>query len=84
MPIEDQPSHPPSSPSSSEASEKSDKDEAEFGKGVVLYKRDGEVVGVVLWNLFNRTSIARRAVSEGWKVTDDDVAEMGRRFRVFE
>lgn len=32
----------------------------EFGKGVVFYLRDDVVVGIVLWNIFNRMSIARR------------------------
>lgn len=32
----------------------------DFGKGVVFYLRDDVVVGIVLWNIFNRMSIARR------------------------
>lgn len=32
----------------------------DFGKGIVFYLRDDIVVGIVLWNLFNRMSIARR------------------------
>lgn len=31
-----------------------------YGKGVIFYLRDGSVVGIVLWNIFNRMSIARR------------------------
>lgn len=31
-----------------------------FEKGVVFYLRDDVVVGIVLWNIFNRMSIARR------------------------
>lgn len=32
----------------------------DFGKGVIFYLRDDIVVGIVLWNIFNRMSIARR------------------------
>lgn len=32
----------------------------DFGKGVVFYLRDDIVVGIVLWNIFNRISIARQ------------------------
>lgn len=32
----------------------------DFEKGVVFYLRDDVVVGIVLWNIFNRMSIARR------------------------
>lgn len=32
----------------------------DFGKGVVFYLRNDVVVGIVLWNIFNRMSIARR------------------------
>lgn len=32
----------------------------DFAKGVVFYLRDDVVVGILLWNIFNRMSIARR------------------------
>lgn len=32
----------------------------DFGKGVVFYLRNDVVVGIMLWNIFNRMSIARR------------------------
>lgn len=32
----------------------------DFEKGVIFYLRDDIVVGIVLWNIFNRMSIARR------------------------
>jgi programmed cell death 8 (apoptosis-inducing factor) len=31
-----------------------------FSKGIVFYMRNNSVVGVVLWNVFNRIPIARR------------------------
>ena len=32
----------------------------EYGKGVIFYLRDNIVVGIVLWNVFNRMPIARK------------------------
>lgn len=32
----------------------------DYGKGVIFYLKDDIVVGIVLWNIFNRMSIARR------------------------
>ena len=32
----------------------------DYGKGVIFYLRENKVVGVLLWNVFNRMSIARR------------------------
>lgn len=34
--------------------------EEEFGKGVVFYLRNDVVVGIVLWNVFNKMPIARQ------------------------
>lgn len=31
-----------------------------YGKGVIFYLRNDKVVGIVLWNIFNRMSIARQ------------------------
>lgn len=36
----------------------------DYGKGVIFYLRDKVVVGIVLWNIFNRMPIARK-VSAG-------------------
>lgn len=36
----------------------------DFGKGVIFYLRDDVVVGIVLWNIFNRMSIARQVNDE--------------------
>jgi hypothetical protein len=32
----------------------------EFGKGVVFYMKEKRVVGIVLWNIFERMNIARK------------------------
>lgn len=40
--------------------ENCDKPLDEFGKGVVFYMRDDAVVGVVLWNVFDKIPLARK------------------------
>lgn len=42
----------------------------DFSKGVVFYLRDDKIVGIVLWNVFNRINTARAVLSED-KVYDD-------------
>lgn len=32
----------------------------DYGKGVIFYLRDNIIIGIVLWNIFNRMSIARQ------------------------
>lgn len=34
----------------------------DYGKGVVFYVRNNVVVGIVLWNIFNRMSVARQVI----------------------
>lgn len=36
----------------------------DYGKGVIFYLRDKVVVGIVLWNIFNRMPIARKVSAE--------------------
>lgn len=47
-----------SSKEKSEAESQSAQDD--YGKGVIFYVRDNVVVGIVLWNIFNRMSVARQ------------------------
>jgi len=56
------------------------KDGEDYGKGVIFYLRDNKVVGVVLWNVFNRMSIARRILKEGKSY--DDLAEVAKLFNI--
>lgn len=44
--------------------------EDDFSKGVVFYLRDNKIVGIVLWNVFNRINTARAVLSQD-KVYDD-------------
>lgn len=46
---------PSSSPAPAPEKQKDD-----YGKGVIFYLRDKVVVGIILWNVFNRMPIARK------------------------
>lgn len=32
----------------------------DYGKGIIFYMRGKQIVGIVLWNVFNRMAIARK------------------------
>jgi len=50
----------------------------EYGKGVIFYTRNDVVVGLVLWNVFNKMPIARRILKEGLKT--DNISEVAKLF----
>ncbi|XP_042893646.1 apoptosis-inducing factor 1, mitochondrial-like isoform X2 [Penaeus japonicus] len=50
----------------------------DYGKGVVFYLRDNIVVGIVLWNVFNRMPIARKIIKDGKSY--DDLSEVAKLF----
>ncbi|KAH0954103.1 hypothetical protein HN011_010886 [Eciton burchellii] len=52
----------------------------DFDKGVVFYLRDDIVVGILLWNIFNRMSIARRVLAG--KTKYDDLNEVAKLFMI--
>lgn len=52
-----------------------------FGRGVVFYLKDDIIVGVLLWNLFSRLSIARRILNEQKKY--DDYTEVAKLFNIY-
>merc|ERR1712060_961882 len=52
----------------------------DYGKGVIFYLRDNKVVVVLLWNVFNRMSIARRILKEGRSY--DDLTEVAKLFNI--
>lgn len=55
----------------------------DYGKGVVFYlNKEGRVVGVLLWNLFNRINIARRIIAQDTKY--DDLNEVAKLFDIHE
>lgn len=55
-------------------------DEENYGKGVIFYLRNDIIVGIVLWNVFNRINIARVIVSEGKRY--DDLNEVAKLFEI--
>lgn len=58
----------------------SDDDQDDFGKGVVFYLRDEKIIGIVLWNVFNRINTARAVIGEGKKF--DDLNEVAKLFDI--
>lgn len=54
----------------------------DFGKGVIFYLRNDIVVGIVLWNVFNRMSIARQVLKDQKKY--DDLNEVAKLFNIHE
>lgn len=54
----------------------------EFGKGIIFYLRDNKVVGIVLWNVFNRIQIARQILKED--KTYEDLNEVAKLFNIHE
>ncbi|KYN21118.1 PREDICTED: apoptosis-inducing factor 1, mitochondrial [Trachymyrmex cornetzi] len=54
----------------------------DFEKGVVFYLRDDVVVGIVLWNIFNRMSLARQVLTGNTKY--DDLNEVAKLFAIHE
>ncbi|CAG5057831.1 unnamed protein product [Parnassius apollo] len=52
-----------------------------YERGVVFYLRDKRVVGVLLWNLFNRMHIARQVLKQG---EFEDMFEVAKLFSLHE
>ncbi|XP_019865849.2 apoptosis-inducing factor 1, mitochondrial isoform X2 [Aethina tumida] len=57
-------------------------DGEDFGKGVIFYLRDDVVVGIVLWNVFNRMATARQVLKAQNKY--DDLNEVAKLFKIHE
>uniref|UniRef100_A0A8C2CXU4 Apoptosis-inducing factor 1, mitochondrial n=1 Tax=Cyprinus carpio TaxID=7962 RepID=A0A8C2CXU4_CYPCA len=54
----------------------------DYGKGVIFYLRDQVVVGIVLWNVFNRMPIARKIIKDGEQHAD--LNEVAKLFNIHE
>jgi len=54
----------------------------DYGKGVVFYKREGVVVGILLWNIFNRMGVARQVLKDGAK--NEDLYEVAKLFDIYD
>uniref|UniRef100_A0A182JR64 FAD/NAD(P)-binding domain-containing protein n=1 Tax=Anopheles christyi TaxID=43041 RepID=A0A182JR64_9DIPT len=56
--------------------------EDSFDKGVIFYLRDKKVVGLVLWNVFNRMGTARKILDQHTEY--DDLNEVAKLFNLHE
>ncbi|KAK6168361.1 hypothetical protein SNE40_020912 [Patella caerulea] len=54
----------------------------DYGKGVVFYVKDNVVVGIVLWNVFNKMPIARKVIRDG--AENEDLYEVAKLFNIHE
>lgn len=52
-----------------------------YSKGVVFYLKDDIIVGILLWNLYSRLTIARRLLNEQMKY--DDLNEVAKMFNLY-
>ncbi|XP_072361287.1 apoptosis-inducing factor 1, mitochondrial isoform X3 [Scyliorhinus torazame] len=57
-------------------------DGEDYGKGVIFYLREKVVVGILLWNIFNRMPIARKVIKDGEE--HDDLNEIAKLFNIHE
>nr|XP_020454710.1 apoptosis-inducing factor 1, mitochondrial [Monopterus albus] len=65
---------PVASPTSAPTEEQHKDD---YGKGVIFYLRDKVVVGIILWNVFNRMPVARKIIKDGEEHADlNEVAKL--------
>ncbi|XP_063698324.1 apoptosis-inducing factor 1, mitochondrial [Culicoides brevitarsis] len=73
---------PEATPAKSTTQEKpAEKDD--FGKGVIFYLNENDrVVGILLWNVFNRISIARKILAQDTKY--DDLNEVAKLFDLYD
>uniref|UniRef100_A0A1B6DIK6 FAD/NAD(P)-binding domain-containing protein n=1 Tax=Clastoptera arizonana TaxID=38151 RepID=A0A1B6DIK6_9HEMI len=53
-----------------------------YNKGVIFYLRDEIIVGIVLWNVFNKMNIARQVLKENKKY--GDLNEVAKLFNIHE
>lgn len=51
-----------------------------YGRGVVFYLRDEKIVGILLWNIFNRVGLARTIINQNKKF--DDLNEVAKLFEI--
>ncbi|XP_031636825.1 apoptosis-inducing factor 1, mitochondrial-like [Contarinia nasturtii] len=60
-----------------QAADSANNSKDDFSKGVVFYMRDEKIVGIVLWNVFNRINTARAVLSQDKKYEDlNEVAKL--------
>lgn len=52
----------------------------DYGKGVIFYMKNDKIVGILLWNLFNRIGLARTIIKQD--NTYDDLNEVAKLFAI--
>lgn len=57
-----------------------DQSNPDYGKGVVFYMKGNKVVGILLWNIFNRIGLARTIIKQD--KTYDDLNEVAKLFAI--
>lgn len=61
---------------------KEDPEKEEYDKGVIFYLKEGIVVGIVMWNVYNRMNIARQVLEDENKY--EDLNEVAKLFNIHE
>ncbi|XP_052870154.1 apoptosis-inducing factor 1, mitochondrial [Anopheles cruzii] len=65
-----------------DSSKPAESESENFDKGVIFYLRDKKVVGLVLWNVFNRMGTARKILDQHTEY--DDLNEVAKLFNLHE
>lgn len=65
-----------------EGTPKEDPEKEEYDKGVIFYLKEGIVVGIVMWNVYNRMNIARQVLEDENKY--EDLNEVAKLFNIHE
>lgn len=60
----------PTSESKHQTNETKSTGQNDYNKGVVFYVKENKVVGIVLWNVFNRIPIARKIIKDQEVITN--------------
>ncbi|KAH8377044.1 hypothetical protein KR093_002943 [Drosophila rubida] len=55
-------------------------EDGNYGKGVIFYLKNDKIVGILLWNLFNRIGLARTIINQN--KTYDDLNEVAKLFEI--
>lgn len=57
-------------------------DNDDFSKGVVFYMQDEKIVGIVLWNVFDRINTARAILNDADRIQNTDLNEVAKLFNI--
>ncbi|XP_013097868.2 putative apoptosis-inducing factor 1, mitochondrial isoform X1 [Stomoxys calcitrans] len=58
----------------------SDEQKENYGRGVIFYLKEEKIVGILLWNIFNRVGLARTVINQNKKF--DDLNEVAKLFEI--